>query len=251
MGGTFHKPRGKMPTVLLSDGDPCEVRTLGIFELDSIKRDFLGPFTFTIKVLGGGEKEAELDISKYEELGRPIPTPPDIPEHELKENTEQWYQFRDWQLYQSALHHGALRLESISVYCDSVADYILQNCVSVIDGRRIVTDEDWKVVYTAAMVPQITEPMIIQILRDTYQATFNDQDIFDALDKAQGGSGAYNAIRLWENEWANEMGYGDIELAIVPVEERARRVVAKFLRGWMEFLEMDKTIAERSLGAFD
>ena len=75
--------------------------TLGIFELDTIRRDFLGPFTFNIKVLGGSEKEAEYDISKYEELGRPTPTPPDIPEHKLKEDTEEWYQFRDWQLYQS------------------------------------------------------------------------------------------------------------------------------------------------------
>lgn len=237
-----------MPTVLLSDGEPCEVRTLGIFELDTVKREFLGPFTFTMKILGGAEKEAEYDISKYEELGRPIPTPPDIPEHELKEDTQEWYQFRDAQLYQAALLHGVLRLEAISIYCDQVVDYILARCISYEDLLRIVTDEDWKKVYIAGMVPQISEAMIMQILRDTYQAKFNDQEIFDALDKAQGGSGAYNAIRLWENEWANEMGYGDIELAIVPVEERARRVVAKFLRSWMEFLEMDKTIAERTAG---
>lgn len=238
-----------MPIVTLSDGDPCEVRTLGIFELDSIGRDFLGPFTFTMKVLGGTEKEAEYDIGKYEELGRPKPTPPDIPVHELKENTQEWYQYRDSQLYQAAEHHGVLRLDAVSVYTDEVISYILLNCVTEQDVSRIVTDEDWELVYHAAMVPQITEKMITEILRDSYQAEFNDQAIFDALDRAKGGSGKYNAIRLWENEWANEMGYSDLQLAIVPVKERARRVVAKFLRSWMESLEMDKWSKERESGA--
>lgn len=249
MGGTFYKPRGEMPIVTLSDGEPCEVRTLGIFELDSIRREFLGPFTFMMKVLGGIEKEVEYDIGKYEELDRPIPTPPDIPEHELKENTEEWFQFRDSQLYQAAQHHAVLRIESVFEYCDDVIDYLLLNCISPQDIRRIVTDEDWRLVYYAAMIPQITEALIIATLRDTYQAKFNHDEIFDALGKTEGGSGSYNAIRQWENDWANEMGYSDIELATVPVEERTRRVVAKFLRGWMEFLEMDKWKKERDSGA--
>ena len=110
---------------------------------------------------------------------------------------------------------------------------------------------DWEQVYKVAMVPQITEKMITDILRDTFQAKFQEREIFEALDRAKGGSGSYNAIRLWENEWANEMGYSDVELAIVPVEERARRVVAKFLRSWMDFLEMDKWSKERESGAFN
>ena len=238
-----------MPTITLSDGEPCEVRTFGIFELDSIRREFLGPFTFTMKILGGTEKEAEYDIGKYEELDRPKPTPPDIPVHELQENTQEWNEYSDWQLYQAAEHHDVLRLESVSLYCDDVINYILANCLSPYDIHRIVTDGDWELVYYAAMVPQITEKMIMNILRDTYQAKWQEQEIFEALDRAEGGSGRYNAIRLWENEWANEMGYSDLQLAIVPVEERARRVVAKFLRGWMEFLEMDKFSKERVSGA--
>ena len=170
-----------MPIVTLSDGDPCEVRTLGIFELDSVRREFLGPFTFMMKVLGGTEKEVEYDISKYEELDRPKPTPPDVPEHELKENTEEWFQLRDTQLYQAAERHGVLRVESVSDYCDDVIDYILLNCLTPEDVHRIVTDEDWKTVYYVAMIPQISEAMIIDVLRDTYQAKFNQDDVFDAL----------------------------------------------------------------------
>ena len=74
---------------------------------------------------------------------------------------------------------------------------------------------------------------------------YDDEEVFDALDKTKGGSGMYNAIRLWENEWANEMGLSDIELAVIPVEERARRICAKFLRSWFEFLELEKMRRER------
>lgn len=234
-----------MPEVTLSDGGPCEVRTLGIFELDQIRREFLGPFTFEMKILGGSTRTVEFDISKYEELGRPLPKPATVPESELKENTPEWFEHRDWQLREAALLHNKRRIEVVSTYCDDVVDYILKKCVSEEDGWRIVTNTDWEKVYTAALVPQITEQLIIETLRGTYQAQYGSEEVFAALDKIQGGNGMYNAIRLWENEWANEMGYSDIELAVVPVEERARRVSAKFLRSWFEALEIDKMRRER------
>lgn len=238
-----------MPEVTLSDGGSCEVRTLGIFELDRIQREFLGPFTFEMTILGGSKKEVEYDISKYEELDRPIPEKPKTPQEELVLETEEWYQFRDWQLYQAALNHNRQRLESIAAYCDDVAAYIITHCVSPEDSIRIVTAWDWERVYKIALIPPITEKMIIQTLRDSFQASFDEQEIFDALDKTKGGSGAYNALRLFENEWANEMGYSDLELAVIPVEERARRVCAKFLRGWMEHLETDKMLKKSEAGA--
>lgn len=240
-----------MPEVTLSDGGSCEVRTLGIFELDRIRREFLGPFTFKMKILGGSEKEVEYDISKYEELDRPIPQKPKTPQEELVPETEEWYQFRDWQLYQAALNHNRLRLESVAAYCDDVASYLIAHCVSPEDSIRIVIDRDWKKVYKVALIPPITEKLLIETLRDSYQASFDDQEIFDALDKTKGGSGMYNAIRLFENEWANEMGYDDLQLAMIPVEERTRRVCAKFLRGWMGHLETDKMIRTRDAGAFN
>ena len=234
-----------MPEVTLSDGGPCEVRTLGIFELDIVRFAFLGPFTHKIKVLGGSEKEAEYDISKYEELGRPVPQLSSKPEHELKENTQEWYEHRDALLHSAALLHNRRRLEAVSEYCDDVVAYILAESISQEDVRRIVVDSDWEKIYVAALVPQVTEELIIETLRSTYQAKYDDEEIFAALDAAKGGSGEYNPIRLWENEWANEMGYDDVQLAIVSVEERARRICAKFLRGWFEFLELEKMRRQR------
>jgi hypothetical protein len=218
---------------------------LGIFELDNIRRKFLGPFTYEMTILGGSKKTVEYDINKYEELGRPIPQPAAVPENELKENTQEWYEHRDWQLYEAALFHNRQRLEVVSAYCNDVVAYILANCISQEDIKRIVIESDWEKIYVAALVPQVTEQLIIATLRSTYQAEYDDEEVFDAMDKAQGGSGMYNAIRLWENEWANEMGYSDIELAIIPVEERARRICAKFLRNWFEFLELEKMRRQR------
>ena len=45
--------------------------------------------------------------------------------------------------------------------------------------------------------------------------------------------------------WANEMKLGDMELAVIPVEERARRICAMMLNNWLEFLEMDKSRKRR------
>jgi hypothetical protein len=234
-----------MPEVTLSDGGPCEVRTLGIFELDRIRYEFLGPFVFEMTILGGAKKEVEFDIGKYEELGRPLPTPSATPVEELKENTQEWFEHRDWQLYEAAIEHGKQRLNVVSAYADDVVAYILANCISEEDVARIVIESDWQAVYKVALVPQVTEQLIVATLRGTYQAEYDGQEVFDALDNSKGGSGMYNAIRLWENEWANEMGYNDVELATVPVEERARRICAKFLRNWFEFLELEKMRKQR------
>jgi hypothetical protein len=240
-----------MPEVTLpSSGGKCKVRTLGIFELDRIHREFIGPFTYEITIFGGAKKTAEYDIGKYEELGREPPRPPDIPEHEIRENTPEWYQFRDSQLYKAAEHHNRMRFESVGAYCDNVIAYILENCLEDPDDvKLIVTKQDWEEVRFAALVPQITERMVINILRDTFQAQFNDQEIIDALDSIPGGSGKYNPIRLWEIQWANEMGYSDSDLALIEVDERARRVCGKFLTKWLEALELDKMRKEREMRA--
>lgn len=229
-----------MPTVTLSDGDDLEVRTLGIFELDVIERQIIGPYTYPVELLGDVIKEKKWDIGQYERLGRDPPSKPETPEHLIEEGTEEWYQLRDWKRYGTALWHREQQAESAAKYYEDIVSYILQECVPREAIRRIVTQDDWRKVYVAALVPPLTMQLIIHTLRSTYQATFDDQEIFDALDAATGGSGSYNHVRLWENQWANKMGLSDMELAIIPVEERARRVCAMMLDNWFEFLELNK-----------
>jgi len=232
--------RVKMPTVVLSDEKQCEVRTLGIYELDAIERTDPGLFTYPVEMVGGKIKQVEWDISKYEETGKEPPQKPDTPEHLIEEETEEWYMLRDYTRYQAALLHRKESNEIVAQYYEKVLGYILANCIDPEDIPRIVIDEDLDKIYAAATVPQVTMSMLAKALRQTFNASFDDQEIFEAMDRATGGSGAYNQLRKWEMDWANKFGLSDVEIALVPVEERARRICAMMLDRWFEFLELDK-----------
>jgi hypothetical protein len=229
-----------MPEVILSDGEPLVARTVGIFELDVIERQFIGPFTYPIELLGGVVRYAEWDLDKYEEKGRDLPSLPKTPKHLIEEETEEWYQLRDYERLQAALYHRIQRLETAAQYYEDVLLYIFDNCMDRDDLRRIVTEDDWEKVYKVILVPQITMALIVSTLKNTFAAKFANEEIFEALDSATGGHGSYNALRKWENVWATQMGISDLELAVYPVEERARRVCAMMLDTWMEFLEVDR-----------
>ena len=49
--------------IYLSDNLPCEVRRIGIFELDGATPEPLEPFTYKMEVFGK-EYEVEFDISR-------------------------------------------------------------------------------------------------------------------------------------------------------------------------------------------
>ena len=222
--------------VVLSDGKECHVTTLGIFELDSIPLPNLGPFTYEMEMVTGDMKEVELDLSKFDEL----PEKPDIPESEIVEGTPAWYKLRTWQLVQAALTHNRLRIEEAHEYAEQVLNLILDRCVVEEDVYRIKTIEDFRKISWDALVPPLSREMLANTLRTSFNATFNDEQIFDAMDSASGGMGSYNAVRLWENQLANVLGLQDWEYAQIPLEERSRRVCAMKLSDWLEFLEFDR-----------
>jgi hypothetical protein len=229
--------------VVLSDGKECHVETLGYFELDHIPLPNMGVFTYEMEMVTGDKKQVELDLSRYEEL----PKKPDIPEHELVEGGPAWYRYREWQLVQAALLHGRLRIESTHDYAEQVLSYILNNCVAPEDWKRIKTPEDWEKVRWAALLPQLDRERLGETLRNTFNATFNDEEIFDAMDKTSGGMGAYNALRLWETQLANLLQLRDLEYAMIDLEERSRRICAMKLNDWLEFLDVDRMKRKRAV----
>jgi len=236
-----------MAEVYLSDGKPFSVRTLGIFELDVIERQDLGPFLYPMDLMGDIIKWAEYKIEKYEETGTPIPTMPSIPEHEITEDMPEWYQLRDHKRYEAALWHNKERDESAAEFGEKVLAYILQNCVEKDDLNRIVTEEDFRKFYESGLVPQLTLALIVYTLKNSFQAKFNNEDLMEALSAAEGGHGAYNVVRHWENKWATQMQFSDLQLATVPLEERARRICSMNLDEWMSYLEVDRTRRMRNI----
>ena len=80
-----------------------------------------------------------------------------------------------------------------------------------------------------------------------FRAKFDDQDIFDALEEVEGGSGSYDPVAVWEVELLNELAPMTMgEYAQLSVEERAIRICGMKLRqDWMSILQLDKDKKDR------
>lgn len=154
-----------MPVVTLSDGLPCKVRQLGLFELDNKGREVLGVYRYSLLLATGQIVDDEYDLRALDYT----PTPPDKPANEIIPNSPEWFQLQEYETYRAALAHEKLRIESYEGYVEDIAHYVLENCIAPEDRNRIVEQEDWQKVYHAALVPQLTEEGLAQCLRDTFQ----------------------------------------------------------------------------------
>lgn len=151
--------------VILSDGEKCKVRILGLFELDGIAEPPLGPYRYSILMATGEILEDEYDLRAVKD----IPKPPDVVIEDIEEGSWEWHQLREYETYQAALAHEKKRLASYETYLATIKDYILTNCLDESDHNRIITVKDWERVQSAAIVPKITEEAIADTLRDTFQ----------------------------------------------------------------------------------
>lgn len=150
--------------VILSDGEPCQVRRLGLFELDNIRLETIGPFTFQDQTLTGDTFDIEYDGSQWVVP----PERPDKPIDEIEEGSDEWYQLREAQLYEGWVNHEKRRIEDVARYCREVASYILTEAISETDRERIYTEGDWERVHFAALTPQVRMEDIADVLRDTF-----------------------------------------------------------------------------------
>lgn len=231
-----------MPQVTLSDGQPCGVRQLGIYELDALPRPRLGMFTYTIE-LKGGPQEAEFDISAYDEP----PSPPEIPEHAVKERSEPWYQWQEYHMYQAALLHRKRQLQAAGDHAAAVKDYILAECIAPEDRRRVMNAADWRAIRAAALTEELTMELLAAALHNHLEAEYDGEDIFTALKDVAGGKGRYDAIKLWEGKVMLALGRTEAEYARLSLDERSRHVVRLMADEWLGQLEMSRMKKEREL----
>lgn len=219
--------------VTLDSGEDFRVRQLGLFELDDLVPDSIGPFTYEMEVMGKTH-HVVFDISRYETP----PPPPTKSPSEIKPNTREHDDYIDWQLYHAALLHNQKRLDTINTFYMDIKRYIIANACED-DPAKLISLDDWRKVYDAALVPQLTMEIIAATLEKTYAAKFNGLDIFEALTHARKGRGAYDVIKLWENQLMIKMQLSELEYSMLPLAERARKVCAMFLDDIMAFLEID------------
>lgn len=171
-----------MKTVILSDNEPCEVRQLGLFELDNKAPEVMGAYRYTLILATGQVQEDDYDIYAWAE-------PPKKPTGDIQPSTPEWEQLKEYETYQAALAHEKERLKSFEERIEAIKSYILQTCISDENLQRIVEPEDWQKVYNAALIPQIKEEDIAHCLRETFQGFIWDVGNFTGIIESKGGVG--------------------------------------------------------------
>ena len=227
-------------TITLSDGGPCEVKRLGIFDMDNVGPTLVGPFVYTVKMLDGQEVDVEYDLRK---ITRP-PQHPGVPENEIDEGTPTWHALLDYQTYTMAVAHERKRLVSAVDIIMEQSRYVVDSSLSDEDIERILTREDYLGVLQAALVLELTPEVLADTFKNHFSAYFQGKEIFDAMDSIAPGSGGYAAIKVWEINTMTQHGYTEEEWANLSLAERARKVAASKLPDLLEALESDKQSKE-------
>ena len=149
--------------VLLSDGEPCEVRVLGLFELDDLglAGEPAGPFVERIDI---GGKVIERDYVA------PIipPEEPAISRTEAEKGTPDWENWLEYDLYQEYIEHKKEEARIMSQYAEDVGKYIVEECVPQEDQRRIMDQDDVRMVRWAALSAKLRKEDISAALANTF-----------------------------------------------------------------------------------
>lgn len=228
-------------TIRLPGGSFVRARRLQLYELDAVKFDDPGPFTYTYELSGGKTKEAFYDISQWPEP----PRAPAVPKEACDPNSMEAALWRVYDLYQSALLHRIRQVESAESYAHSVARYILAHCLKDVDRALIETPADYELVYGAAICPEVSIADIEQALAQTFKASFDGQPILDQLFADKGGSGKVDALRQWAGQARQAWGLTKEKWAGFSLKERAEMIVSVKLPDWLSALEWAKRDRER------
>lgn len=223
--------------VQLSDGRDCEVRMLGLYALDGVGPPLPSAFTYRFTDVNGREITAIFDIYAFS-------SPPSRPSSnfsEVERGSRQWWDWNTYTTYQQALLHEAKSLEQTAAYIKEVSAYIIREAlVNPKDKERIVTALDNELVVQAAIVPQLNAQIIAQVLKHTFQASFDGKEILEAIESLKGGSSKYNPLAVWENQLMVTMGLTEMEYIRIPLLERARKVISMKLEVILGALEANK-----------
>lgn len=228
--------------VILSDGEPCEVKRLGIFDLDGEGPAQVGPYTYKWSMADGSEVESVYDIHA---ITRP-PQHPGVAESDIQPNTPNYYALMEYQTFRAALAHDKKRVDGIINYVGEISRFIVDRCLTnPSDISRILEPDDWALIYHVAIVPQITIEFVAGVLKKTFSAHYEGNEIFDAMQRVNKGHGAYDALRLWEFEAMERYGFKtEDNWADLSLNERVRKVASIALPKLMETLEADRQIKE-------
>ena len=151
--------------VILSDGEECTVRVLGLFELDdhAIGLNPLGVFMEEVSTVGGKVIRRQYvppDVPPFEPL---------IPRENVNRGSTEWNDWEEFDLYAAFIDHRKTDAAIISLYLVEIKNHILAHCMEQEDQHRLVEPEDWQSVQMIALSAQLTEEDLAAALAVTFQ----------------------------------------------------------------------------------
>lgn len=170
------------------------------------------------------------------------PKKPARPVEEAVAGEPEYYDWQEWLRFQEALAHQTKMYEGYAEYCERVAVYVRENCLP--DGVAIETVEDWELIYSAALCPQVTIDDIKMAMAHNFGARWAGQELFDALATVEGGLGEYISTKVWETDLMIKLGETEAAYSERNVKERARMIAALKIPQFFSVLDADKSIKE-------
>jgi hypothetical protein len=140
-------------TVTLSDGKPCDVTVLPLFALIGIGPKDPGDFKLTIH-------------TKLEETYTVLYNMPD--EAPVVSDPNDTWQVIERTRYEAAIAHNVQRIALAEERDVNIALHVLDTCITQEDRKRIITDDDYTLVYEACLTREVTREDIARQSREFF-----------------------------------------------------------------------------------
>lgn len=171
-----------LKTVTLpSDGLPCEVRVLGLYELDSVPFDDPGDFQYEYQMTNNQITKKTYTLRNWPEA----PEQPTKPRELCEAGSYEWALWNRWDLYEAVLQRRYEQIEAAERHAHDVGRYVIRECLAPKDQPRVKMPKDLEVICGAAMVDEETIGGIESALSGTFPGLLGW-----ALDFAGAGGAA-------------------------------------------------------------
>ncbi len=159
-----HKPRVSMEeTVILSDGEICDVLVLGLFDLDEVSLIEEPPGPFYEEVDLGGT------VSRRQYVPPVIPpVKPEIAKNKVRKGSQAYHDWLEYDLYYAFIGHKRKEAEIMGQYAEDIKTFILNKCIVPKNKQRIQTAEDWILIRQAALSARLSREDLANALASTF-----------------------------------------------------------------------------------
>lgn len=113
-----------------------------------------------------------------------IPARPKTPFVEVESGSYEAALWEQYNLYRAILTHERKRQDIREQYLIDCTHYILENCIGTKDKKRVVTPEDFQVIYHQALCPEVTEGDIVAVLATIFQGHLEGKAFMDFSEEA-------------------------------------------------------------------